>query len=233
MKENKEEKLIWIIFTGLGAIFIVIGLVIFVNGFSSTDKVETVGTVTKIIPYRDSNYNLKHEVYVSYTVEGREYESRLDGYSSSFYEGKKIDIYYNKDNPNIVGTKFAGVLYLIAPGIGLIFFIIGATGLLVKGNKNKLEKRIKETGQLIYANYVETELNTSYNVNGKNPFNVICEWNNPADNKKYIFKSKNIWIDPEYIIQEKGIKQFPVYIDDKMKYIVDIDVLTEDIVDLR
>ena len=71
-------------------------------------------------------------------------------------------------------------------------------------------------------------------MNQKNPYYIICEWYNQADNKKYIFKSKNIWINPENTIQEKNIKQFPVYIGNNMKkYVVDIDVLTKDIVDLR
>ncbi len=54
------------------------------------------------------------------------------------------------------------------------------------------------------------------------------------DNKKYIFKSKNIWINPENIIEQRNIKQFPIYIDNsnKKKYVIDIDSLTENIVDL-
>ena len=111
------------------------------------------------------------------------------------------------------------------------------TGLFENIPYNGIEdmlKKLKENGELIYANYVETVLNTSYRVNGKCPYNIICEWNNPLDNNKYIFKSKNIWINPENIIEEKNIKQFPVYIDNnKKKYTIDIESLTKNIVDLR
>ena len=205
MKENKLENLIWIIFASIGAIFVIIGLVVFGNIFNYANKVDTVGTITEISSYRNTNHNRNHEVYVSYTVEGKEYESILNSYSSSFYEGKEIKIYYDKDNPSKIGVKSLDLLFLIFPGIGLIFLIIGGTGILVKINKRKLEKRLKENGELIYANYVETVLNTSYRVNGKCPYNIICEWNNPLDNNKYIFKSKNIWINPENIIKEKNI----------------------------
>ena len=66
-----------------------------------------------------------------------------------------------------------------------------------------------------------------YRVNGRHPYRIICEWSNPLDNKKYIFKSKNIWINPEDIIIERDIQQFPVYInrDNMKKYVVDIDIL--------
>ncbi len=236
MKENKIENLVWIIFSSIGAIFVIIGLVVFGSIFNYDNKVDTVGTIKEISSYySNAKHNRNHEVYVSYIVDGKEYESRLNSYSSSFYEGKEIDIYYDKDNPSKIGMKSLDLLFLIFPGIGLIFLIIGGIGILVRINKRKTEKNLKENGELIYANYVETVLNTSYRVNGKCPYNIICEWNNTLDNKKYIFKSKNIWINPENIIKEKDIKQFPVYIDNnnKKKYTIDIDILTENIVDLR
>lgn len=235
MKENKLESLIWIIFASIGAIFVTIGVAVFCGVFNYENKIDTVGTITEISSYRNTNHNRNHEVYVSYIVEGKEYESRLNSYSSSFYEGKEIDIYYDKDNPNKIGVKSLDLLFLIFPGIGLIFLIIGGTGILVKINRRKSEESLKENGELIYANYVETVVNTSYRVNGKCPYNIICEWNNTLDNKKYIFKSKNIWINPENIIKEKDIKQFPVYIDNnnRKKYAIDVDILSENIVDLR
>ena len=235
MKENKLENLIWVIFASIGAIFVIIGLVVFGSVFNYENKVDTVGTITEISSYRSTNHNRNHEVYVSYTVEGKEYKSKLNSYSSSFYEGKEIDIYYDKDNPNKIGVKSLDLLFLIFPGIGLIFLIIGGTGILIKINKKKSEENLKKNGKLIYANYVETVLNTSYRVNGKCPYNIICELNNTLDNKKYIFKSKNIWINPDKIIKEKDIKQFPVYIDNnnRRKYTIDVDMLTENVVDLR
>ena len=191
MKENKIENLIWTIFASIGAIFVIIGLAVFGSIFNYENKVDTVGTITGISSYYSgTNHNRNHEVYVSYTVDGKEYESRLNSYSSSFYEGKEIDIYYDKDNPNKIGVKSLDLLFLIFPGIGLIFFIIGGTGILVKINKRKSEKKLKENGELIYANYVETVLNTSYRVNGKCPYNIICEWNNTLDSKKYPFHGR-------------------------------------------
>ena len=124
----------------------------------------------------------------------------------------------------------SNLICLIFPGFGMIFLIIGVTKILEKVKKSKDEKSLIENGELIYASYVETVLNTLYIINGQNPYNIICEWENPLDNKKYVFKSKNIWINPESIIEKRNIKYFPVYIDkDNMaKYVIDIDVLTED-----
>lgn len=230
MKENKKENLVWIIFVIFGAIFLIIGLVLFKNIFDYQNKVDTIGIITEITTFQNDN----HEVYVSYTVDGKEYNSELDGYISDFYEGKEIKIYYDKDNPTEIGMKSLDLLFLIFLGMGLIFFIIGVIGILVKINKKNLEKKLKERGELIYANYNETVLNTLYRVNGQNPYNIICEWSDPL-NKKHIFKSKNIWINPAKIIEEKNIKQFPVYIDNnnKKKYFVDVDILNEKMDNLK
>lgn len=229
MKENKTENLLWIIFTIIGGIFVVIGLIIVGNVFNYENKESTVGIITEISTYRGNNDDRNYRVYVSYNVDGRTYESELNGYSSSFYEGKEIEIYYDKDNPNKIGMKSLDLLFLILPGIGLIFLVIGGTGILIKINRRNLEKRLKENGELIYADYVETIINTSYRVNGRYPYKIICEWTNPVDSEEYMFKSRNIWSNPEDIIEEKNIKQFSVYIDknNKKKYFVDIDILTE------
>ena len=227
MKENKTENLLWIIFTIIGEIFVVIGLIIVGNVFNYENKESTVGIITEISTYRGNNDDRNYRVYVSYNVDGRTYESELNGYSSSFYEGKEINIYYDKNNPNKIGMKSLDMLFLMFPGFGLIFFAIGGTGLLIKSKNKKLETSLKEKGDVIYADYVETIVNRSYRVNGRHPYQIICEWSNPLDDKKYIFKSKNIWIKPENIIIERNIKQFPIYINrnNMKKYVLDIDIL--------
>ena len=117
MKENKVENLIWIIFAIIGAILVVIGFILFGSVFNYNNKIETTGIITEIWSSRDSDNNRNHKVYVSYVAEGNEYESTLNGYSSSFYEGKEIEIYYDKDNPNkrIIPAK-AFATPVISPG---------------------------------------------------------------------------------------------------------------------
>ena len=46
MKENKTENLLWIIFTIIGAIFVLIVLIIVGNVFNYENKETTVGIIT-------------------------------------------------------------------------------------------------------------------------------------------------------------------------------------------
>lgn len=235
MKVNKVENLVWIIFTIIGAIFFIVGVGICLNVLNKEDKVETVGVITEMAPYRSGNSDTSYHVWVAYQVEGKEYESKLNGYSSDFYKGKEIEIYYEKNNPSKIGVKSLDLLVLIFPGMGFLFMTIGGIGIFVKLNKKRRKEQLKEKGELIYANYTETILNRAYTVNGRNPYNIICEWNNPSDSKKYLFRSENIWINPEDIIQERNIKTFPVYINpNKIEhYFIDVGEIEQDVVDLR
>lgn len=92
MSGNKVENLAWIIFTIVGTVFVAIGIILFGSVFDYTNKIETTGIITRI-SLSGSSENDSNKVYVSYVAEGNEYESTLSGYSSSFYEGKEIEIF--------------------------------------------------------------------------------------------------------------------------------------------
>ena len=235
MKTNKTENLIWFIFIVLGLVFIGLGIVIGFFVFNYDHKIETTGIITEITTHRDQSGDTDYTVYVSYQVDQKEYESPLNSYSSSFYEGQEITIYYDESNPSKIGVKSLDLLFLLFPGFGLIFFTIGGVGILVKKRKIAKEKYLKSHGEKVVARYVETVINKMYRVNGSHPYNIICSWDNPVDHKKYIFKSQNLWLDPVELIREKNIDTFPVYIDRKniKKYVVDVDILIDDVVDLR
>ena len=79
MKGNKTEKLVWSIFAVIGAVFFVIGIFICILMFNTKGKIETTGVITEITSYRDSDGDRRHNVYVAYEVDGREYESETTG----------------------------------------------------------------------------------------------------------------------------------------------------------
>lgn len=200
------------------------------------NRVTTTGIITEIRTYTYGDDDTDYRVYVLYEAGSVIYKSRLNTYMSSFYEGKEIEIYYNRNNPSQIGMidSFDIIMLSVFSGFGMLFCSIGLIGLYLPINKRKELKKLKENGEHIYAKYVETRLNTLYSVNGIHPYNIICEWDNPEDNKKYIFKSENIWQNPERVILERNIDMFPVYINRKniKKYIVDIEKIEENVVDL-
>ena len=89
------------------------------NGFQETtaviERIEEVYTGTGT----DSS-DIDHEVYVNYTVDGKEYSGKSDYYAPGYKEGKTIKIYYNPENPaEITGNSRGMGIYMIIIGAAL------------------------------------------------------------------------------------------------------------------
>ena len=222
---GKIENIVCVMFTVVGVIFLITGVFVCIDAFNYDNKVQTTATITRIISYRGQDNEIRYNTYVKYDVDGIEYNSKVNSYSSSFYEGKEISVYYNKSNPSEVYAKGFEFFVIMFPAFGIIFSAIGGIGLFVRYNKGKSEKNLRESGEMIIANYVGVDMNMHYSVNGRHPYNIVCEWTNLEDGKKYTFKSKNLWNNPENIIMERNIKTFNVYINinNKKQYVIDID----------
>ena len=226
MKPHNIEKIVWSVFFSLGLFIFIVGTIACIYAFDYSDKIETMGTITEIRSY-GSGDSKKYLVYVSYEVDGIEHESKLNGYSFNFREGQKIKIYYDKNDPSSIGSKSLNFLFLMFPGMGLIFGIIGGWGLIYLHKKKNADKKLINTGRKIYASYKETIVNHSCTYNGKHPFILVCEWQDPVDGTTHLFKSKDIWFNPKSKLSNREDVYIPVYIDDdnKSNYVVDIESL--------
>lgn len=222
---NKKINRLYIAFLIIGIIITSIGLYTSIKMLDNSNKEDTIGTITSIVSTSSDN----PDVYVTYNVDGKRYTSVMRGYSSTFYEGKKIDIYYMKNDPNIIGNKKLELLILLLPFIGLIFLLIGGTNIFkIISNKKKKERLIK-TGIKIEATYIETNTNFNLRVLGRNPSNIICEYDDPVSNNTYKFKSERLWYDPSLYISDCEIETFTVYVNknDMKDYYVDIEELID------
>ena len=235
---NKIEKIVSSVFMLIGIILIIVGVVIFnyTENFKE-NGIETVAEITGIHRYKQSanDYGKNTQVYVKYKVDGREYDQKLKYYVSDMQIGQEVRIYYNPNNPSsIQSAEGRSIVTLIPFGLGIIFFLIGIIILVIKGNKKKLKTRLVENGRKVYADIDEVTINWGYSVNRKHPYNIICKWQESSGNI-YLFKSENVWFEPDSIIEARNIKQLPVYIDedDFKKYYVEIDSIVENVEDLR
>ena len=117
-----------------------------------------------------------------------------------------------KNDPNIIGNKKLELLILLLPFAGLIFLLIGGINIFkIISNKKKKERLIK-TGTVIEATYIETNTNFNLRVLGRNPSNIICEYDDPISKNTYRFKSERLWYDPTLYIGDNDIYTFNVYV---------------------
>jgi hypothetical protein len=123
MEEQKKLRNVFIALMLVGLFIFLVGSVISVK-FIILDRLhkeKTYATITDI-----SNNSTK----VTYEVKGKIYNKRYSVYNSSYYEGKKVKIYYDKLNPGKSFIMSMRYLTLIVPGIGFIFLGISGIGLL-------------------------------------------------------------------------------------------------------
>ena len=98
--------------------------------------------------------------------------------------------------------------------------------LIKKTRTNRKVKALKANGQRIQAKVKHIGLNTSHKINGRSPYQIQAQWQNPSTSKVHVFKSEYLWFDPTDYVNEEEIT---VLIDrnNPKKYYVDVSFLPQ------
>lgn len=230
MKKNRIVYVVFVIFLIVG-IGLLAGAFLFSRYFASfkARAEEVTGEITRIEEYYDSDRELRHHVYVSYTYDGVDYDDvSINSYNSSMYEGKEIELLCDKKNPEHIMKKSAGnLVVIILAGIGIIFVLVGGIPLLVMTGKKSKNKKILENGQVLHALVDSIEYNTSVAVNGTHPYVIFCSYRDEYKDITYRFKSENIWTDPFLVFQPGSDIEVYVEPGDYSKYYVNAQKMIE------
>ena len=135
------KRAVSLIFAIIGLIFIVVGTIICLRVFDYGDKVETTAIITDFESYQEYANGRTHTHYkthITYDVDGSSYTNIVQMYSSSWNVGDEIEIYYDIDNPQNVGSKDTDWVLLVIPCLGAIFFGLGLITLLVSRKKTNM-----------------------------------------------------------------------------------------------
>lgn len=109
---------------------------------SNTEFLETALQTEAKITRIDSYYSgvddkLTYNVYISYTVNGINYNEKLDLYHTGMRKGQTLTIYYNPENPAIChssNTIFVGYFVIGFGVLWMIISIIIGTSFKLKSN---------------------------------------------------------------------------------------------------
>ncbi len=151
-------------------------------------------TYSPVVKFKSSD-GVEHEIV-----------STVSSNPPAYSIGEAVEVLYEEGNPQnakinaFFSLRFAEFLLCL---LGGVFFLFGAGMFLATYLKNKKRDYLKENGIPIQAKFQEVYLNTSYSVNDRNPYNIVCQWLNPSTNEVFEFKSENIWFNPkDYIYTE-------------------------------
>lgn len=191
------------------------------------------GTVVKLLKSQSSSKkSITYRPLVQFTDETGtliEFSSSTSSNPPSYSVGESVEVLYKQQSPQQAKIKgffsiWGGVI--IYGAIGTVLFLVGGSSFVIDIRKRNVRKHLKLHGTKIEADIQSAEKNTTFSVNGRNPYRVICQWENPSTSKVHVFTSENIWFDPnDYIKSDK----ITVLIDKRnpKKHIVDLSFLPE------
>ncbi|WP_085901275.1 DUF3592 domain-containing protein [Kiloniella majae] len=193
------------------------------------------GTVIDLIQSRSSSSSSTSNSYVYrpevifQTATGEEvtFQSSTGSNPPAYNRGEKVSVLYNPENPQdakIDGTLSLWLGPLILGVIGFIFSAFGIGLSVYFYKKEKLKNYLLRHGSHVTARIDSITENTSVRVNGRYPFQITAQWQDPVSGTLHLFKSDNIWFNPTDHIQRDTVT---VLVDqsDPEKYFVDLSFL--------
>ena len=137
----KVLKSISFLFIIIGIFFAVFGAVKYIIIYNEVNnRVYTTATITRIDEYEtgDSENPKAYKTYVYFKVDEEEVIAELNTYSSKYYVGYELEVYYFEDDLSLVYKKGSEHLLLIFPIVGTLFSVIGFVLLFNKKVQNYL-----------------------------------------------------------------------------------------------
>ena len=229
-KRNSFMVLFCGIFLVVGAIFSAVGITMALADSGFRERAEEItAEITGISSYRASDGDRRHNVYVTYQYGGRIYEDiELNFYRSGMYEGQEISLLCDPENPGHVkspgGMLLLEMVFLL---IGILFMGIALVFIAVSRNKARRRKKILSSGKRLSAIVEQIAVNTSYVMNGRNPYQIYCYYRDEYKDVIYRFKSEDLWINPNVVLQPGDT--IDVYVDgeDYSRYHVDAESILD------
>lgn len=183
----------------------------------------TMATITSL-NYRNDSYIGT----ISYKVDNHLYEKAITIKQKDLSVNDKIEIKYNKNNPNIL-IKNKHTIEIVFSFLLSIILLKRSVYFLYDFYKVKKHKVfLKNKGILLYADVNQVYVNTrSKKRKGKYPYRVRLKYTNPTNKEIGTYETEDVYLDMPSILKEKGVLRLPVYLnkENQQDYFIDIEFL--------
>ena len=139
-------------FLPLGIILIIFGVLLTV--FKSDNYVETVGKVVSVEEVTNADNQTEYDIKLTYTVDGKDYETTFPNMPKSAKEGDEIKVFYNPDDPEqTTNSKTPGFIGLIVIGVGVLALVGGAAMTVKAFRKSKELDKVAKAPAVDFAGF--------------------------------------------------------------------------------
>ncbi len=194
------EKIMGLVFGGIGAVNLVIVLFFTIGNLNFISQAATAEG--EVIRLNGKNSEVYNSVIRFTTSNGQviQFTNSVGSNPPEFQIGQKVKVYYNLDNPagSAVPDSFLSFWFrpLLFGLFTLIFGGIGSGFYLAYYFAQQKMKWLQRNGQRVTAQIVSIQLNTRVRNQGKSPHVIVAQWLNPQSGQMHSFTSGNIWLDP-------------------------------------
>ncbi|HCR3204590.1 DUF3592 domain-containing protein [Morganella morganii] len=224
-----KARIILGFFAVIGLLMLMGGSYFYLSGYSQEKSgILVTGQIIDLSVHR-SDDGASYCPVVKYTDGQEEYVMESSYCSSGYHNapGDDIDVIYQPGNPDNAVIHSFGGLYggaVILLGMGAVFALVGTLPLIIMYLRSKSGQRLLREGMPVKARFSEVILNTTININGRSPFQIVAQMHDTAANTVKLYYSHNIAFDPSPFINQEFVT---VYVDTKNpdKYYMDISFL--------
>lgn len=204
MKFSLGKGMNWLwLFPGIGAALLVGAAAIFVSGQRFEARaLRAEGVVVRHVTSASDDGGSTYCPVVRFgDAEGRqtEFTGRLCSQPRADAVGDKVAVLYRADRPDdaridaFMERWFAA---LVVGGIGGVFLLVGACIVVPMLRRRRTAAHLLTAGRPIQADVVEVVRDGSLKVNGRSPWRIHAQWQDPATRKLHLFESDMLWFDP-------------------------------------
>lgn len=227
----KTIRIIQIVFSLTGAALLCLALYLGLDTKRFIDSaIATEGTVIDLLPVESSDGSTTYRPEVAYIDGGgatRTFQSSSSSNPPSHNVGEHITVLYSPEHSGAPRIKSFLHLWMgttIAGCLGALFFSIGGGMTLYRLRQQRLAERLRTQGQTVEAHIQSVEHNEAVSVNGRHPFVVLCQWQNPRTQEVHVFRSENLWFDPSDYLKRPQVRVF-IEPENPKRYLVDLSFL--------
>jgi Protein of unknown function (DUF3592) len=228
-----------LVFLGIGLLLDGVALVAYFRARGFVAEAQRAhGTVLENVEVRSTGSSSSRGNRVTFaprirflTAEGAtiEFTSGSSSSPAEYQRGDTAPVLYERGNPadarvdgffSIFGVSFVFGL------LGGIFTAIGAGFGIALSVFKRRRAQVLARGTPIQARFVAVERNRTVRVNGRNPWRITCQWQDPKTSKVHVFNSDDIWFDPTEHVKGDQLRVL-ILPDNPKRYMVDISFLPE------
>jgi hypothetical protein len=188
----------------------------------------TQGTVIALRPQQSSD-STTYVPVVRFQLGPRsiEFDSRASSNPPSYQVGETVPVLYLPSNP--YRAKIDSFFFLwggpvILASLGSFFFLIGGGFIATARLQKRTDNRLMQEGVPVQAEVQQIDLDKDISVNGRHPFRVVAQWQDPTTAQIHVFESHNVWFNPSKFIKHNQVRVFMDRSNPK-RYYVDLSFL--------